>query len=328
VTTPEQDPRPDPPGAVDVAPVSVTLAALTFRRPQDLALLLPELVAQARRQGPGWDVGVLVVDNDPDRGAQDAVLACAAASTVPVRYTHEPEPSIAAARNRALNEAGTRLLVFIDDDERPSPDWLSLLLAEFGRSRAAAVVGPVVSTFQVEPDAWIEAGGFFRRRRMPSGSRVALAATNNLLLDLDVVRRHGLQFDRAYALTGGEDMLFSRQLDARGEQIVWCDEAVVTDVVPAARVTHRFVTMRAFSHGNSWARTSLSMADRWPGRPLVRARLLGRGGSRVLAGGLRVLLGRVARRTDHDARGTRTMMRGVGMVGGAVGWRYEEYRRP
>lgn len=325
--TPEQH-RPHAPASADVTPVSVTLAALTFRRPQDLALLLPELLEQACRQTPGWEVGLLVVDNDPDRGAHDAVLAYAADSTVPVRYTHEPEPSIAAARNRALNDASTRLLVFIDDDERPSSGWLSLLLAEFERSRAAAVVGPVVSTFEVEPDAWIEAGGFFKRRRMPSGSRVALAATNNLLLDLDVVRRHGLQFDRAYALTGGEDMLFSRQLDARGEQIVWCDEAFVTDVVPAARVTHRFVTMRAFSHGNTWARTSLDMAARWPGRSLVRARLLGHGFSRVLAGGLRALLGRVSRRTDHDARGTRMMMRGVGMIAGAVGWRYEEYRRP
>lgn len=305
---------------------TVTLAALTFRRPDDLAALLPALAEQAAGQ-PGYDVGVLIVDNDPAGGAEAAVRAFAETSPVRVRYAHEAVPNIAAARNRALSEAGTRLLVFLDDDERPSQSWLSLLLAQRELDQTAAVVGPVVSAFAVDPDAWVRSGAFFVRRRLPTGTRVDVAATNNLLLDLDVVRRLGLRFDPAYGLTGGEDMLFTRRLRAAGEQMVWCDEAVVTDVVPASRTTRRWVLLRAFSNGNSWGLTSVAVAESAPARLLVRARLVAQGAVRVAGGLVRGLAGLLLRRPGDQARGLRTLLRGAGMVAGALGWRYQEYRQ-
>jgi len=309
-------------------PMTVTLAALTFKRPQDLAALLPALAEQASDQSGDYEVGVLIVDNDPDAGARDAVERFAASTPVRVRYSHEAVPNIAAARNRALDLADTRLLVFLDDDERPSASWLSHLLREFERSRPAAVVGPVVSAFDVEPDSWITAGGFFQRRRLPTGTRIDVAATNNLLLDLDVVRELGLHFDPAFGLTGGEDMLFTRQLRSAGREMVWCDEALVTDVVPAGRTTRRWVTLRALSNGNSWGLTSVALTATPPARLVVRARLVGQGAIRVVGGGARAAAGYVSHRAGDHARGVRTLMRGLGMLGGAVGWRYEEYRRP
>ncbi len=309
------------------ATTTVTLAVLTFRRPDDLGDVLPLLVEQAAAQADAYEVGVLVVDNDPAGGAREQVEALARTSVVPVRYAHEPVPGISAARNRALTEAGTRLLVFIDDDERPSEHWLSSLLARRQADEPAAVVGSVVSTYAVEPDAWVRAGGFFSRRRLPSGTRVDVAATNNLLLDLDVVRRLGLRFDLAFGLGGGEDMLFSRQLRARGGQIVWCDEAVVTDVVPAERVSRRFVLVRAMSYGNTWSLTSVAAASA-RSRPVVRARLVVQGAARVVLGAGRALLGTARRSATDQARGLKTAMRGVGMVGGALGLRHQAYRRP
>ena len=86
------------------------------------AEVLPALAEQALAQDEPYAVGVLVVDNDPAAGARDAVESFAPRSAgVSVRYVHEPQPGISAARNRALAEAASRLLVFIDDDERPSP---------------------------------------------------------------------------------------------------------------------------------------------------------------------------------------------------------------
>jgi len=319
--------------AAPAGPLTVTLAVLTFRRPADLDAVLPLLVEQAAAQGDAYEVGVLVVDNDPAGGARTQVEAFARTTAgggtgeITVRYAHEPVPGISAARNRALTEAGTRLLVFIDDDERPSERWLSLLLAQRERDEPAAVVGSVVSTYDVEPDAWVRAGGFFTRRRLASGTRVDVAATNNLLLDLDVVRRLGLSFDLAFGLGGGEDMLFSRQLRARGGQIVWCDEAVVTDVVPAERVSRRFVLVRAMSYGNTWSLTSVAAASAGS-RPLVRARLVVQGAARVVLGAGRALLGALRRSATDQARGLKTAMRGAGMVGGALGVRHQAYRRP
>jgi succinoglycan biosynthesis protein ExoM len=49
---------------------------------------------------------------------------------------------------------------------------------------------------------------------------------------------------------------------------------------------------------------------------------------RIVAGAGRCGIGYVTRSTRHEARGTRTMMKGIGYVRGAVGSTYVEYARP
>jgi GT2 family glycosyltransferase len=314
------------------AHLRVTIAVLTFRRPEDIAETLPLLVDQAESvRDRVAAASVLVIDNDPAGSARDIVESYAASRpTVPVRYHVEPVSGITAGRNRALAEAEATaddVLVFIDDDERPTERWLELLLDTFTSTDAVGVVGPVISRFAVEPDAWVTAGEFFTRRRLPTGSTVDVAATNNLLLDLRVVRRIGLAFDPAFGITGGGDTMFSRTL-ARTGSLVWCDEAIVWDVVPASRVTRDWVVRRAFRSGNSWSLTSVALAGSTSARWKARASCLGKGLVRVAGGAARTVVGVVTRSLRHRAKGIRTLARGAGMISGLVGYSYKEYRRP
>lgn len=311
-----------PPPLSALAGLEVAVAVLTFRRPADLAAILPGLVAQI--EASGVRAHVLVVDNDPDAGA----AATAHAAGPAVRYVHEPRPGIAAARNRALTEsADSDLLVFIDDDERPVDAWLALLIATYAASRPAAVVGPVVSVYDQEPDPWVTAGRFFDRRRLPTGTLVDVAATNNLLLDLRQIASLGLSFDERFGLSGGSDTLFTRALVRAGGRMVWCDEAVVVDVVPAARVTRQWVLRRAFRSGNGWSRTCLELADSRYETARERMVLTGRGLLRAVTGAGQSCLGLLVFRKSWQARGARTFARGIGMVSGAYGYVYVEYRR-
>lgn len=302
----------------------VVVAVLTFRRPDDLAAVLPLLAEQVSALEPAGQI--LVVDNDPDGGARAAVERHGGVA----RYTHEAVPGIAAARNRALALAtadGAQLLVFIDDDERPVGDWLHRLVRTYLDGHPAAVVGPVVSEFATEPEAWIRAGRFFDRRRLATGAEVTIAATNNLLLDVAQVGAMGLTFDERFGLSGGSDMLLTRQLTRAGGRMVWCAEAVVVDVVPPERLTRRWVLRRAFRSGNTWARTSVALADGPLRRTAVRAVVAGQGLIRMLGGGARVVLGCLGGSMAHRARGRRTLARGAGMVAGVLGAIYVEYRR-
>lgn len=313
------------------APRRILVAVLTYRRPDDLAAAIPLLVQQASlvtaAAGGSDRVEVLVVDNDPDAGARAAV-ARRAAEHPTIRYVHEPRPGIAAARNRALDEAADDdLLVFVDDDERPAQGWLQSLVTTFDASSNCGVVGPVVSQFAVAPDPWVEAGGFFRRRRLPTGSPVTVAATNNLLLDLQAVRRAGLRFDERLGLSGGSDTLFTRALVAAEGPLVWCDEAVVTDVVPPERVTRAWVLRRQLRSGNSWSRTTLMLTPGRGRRFTARIALATRGGARVVAGPLVWLVGALTGSVGRRARGAKATARGAGMILGAFGGAYVEYRR-
>ena len=303
---------------------AVVIALVSYRRPDELAATLPLLLDQMASVSAR--TRILVVDNDPDGSARPVVDAL---GDDRIAYAVEPQPGIAAARNHALDRAtDDDLLIFIDDDETPSEHWLRDLLATYEATRPAAVVGPVISEFVGTLDPWIVAGGFFERRRMPTGTRIETAATNNLLLDLARIRDAGLRFDPAFGLSGGSDTLFTRQLTGGGLPMVWCDEAIVVDHVPAARTTREWVTKRAMRYGNSWSRTSIVLAEPGPRRVLVRAEMVARGTARLAGGAARMAVGMATRSLPHQARGRRTLMKGVGYVRGAIGSTYTEYARP
>jgi succinoglycan biosynthesis protein ExoM len=304
-------------------PPAVVIAVLTYRRPDDLAAAIPALLAEARTSTP--PATILVVDNDPAASAEEVTSGFAEQG---VRYVHEPVPGIAAARNRALDSAGDRgLLIFIDDDEHPLTGWLSALLTTHAATGAAAVAGAVVSEYESAPDEWLVAGRFFDRRRPPTGTRIDVAATNNLLLDLSQVAALGLRFDDAFGLTGGSDTLFTRHLVRAGRSMVWCNEAIVVDRVPAARLTREWVLKRAFRSGNTAVRVSLVLAGSPAERTMIRVTASLRGSLRIAGGGLRVGLGALTGSIVHRARGRRAISRGAGMLNAAYGRVSAEYAR-
>lgn len=301
----------------------MVVAMLTFRRHDDLREVLPALLDQC--DAVPFETSVLIVDNDPSASAMHL------AESLPpeaVRFVHEPVPGIAAARNRALLEAGpAELLVFIDDDERPEPGWLDSLVGTWKTTGAACVAGRVVSRLPAGADDWIVEGGFFERRSLPTGTQIDTAATNNLLLDMGQVDALGVRFDVRFGTTGGSDTLFTREIHRRGGRLVWCDEAVVVDIVPPSRFNREWVLRRSLRYGNSNSRTTLVMQNGPFGRLVQRLDLSIRGLARVLFGCGRFLAGCAMASVRHRARGARTAARGLGMVGGAWGFTYHDYRR-
>lgn len=313
-------------------PGSIVIAVLTYRRTEDLRMALPRLAEQAHSVSDAAGAvpaRILVIDNDPAASGRSTVEAVAAALTPGlITYIHEPKPGIAAARNRALAQsASAELLIFIDDDEVPSGRWLAHLVGLQRATGATAVVGPVISDYQHEPDAWITAGRFFERRRLATGTPLAVAATNNLLLNVPKVTELNLEFDERFGLSGGSDTLFTRQLVRRGGTMLWCDEAVVVDRVPATRLTRDWVLRRALRSGNSAARVSLELERKAGRRLAARGASLMSGLIRLAGGAGQLALGLLAGSATHHARGFRTAARGLGMASGAFGYVYQEYKR-
>ncbi|RNL55434.1 glycosyltransferase family 2 protein [Arthrobacter oryzae] len=308
---------------------SLLVAVLTYRRPaaleRGLATVLEHVSALERDLGRAISPSVVVIDNDPDESARTTVMSF---DSNLVRYVTEPKPGIAAGRNRALAEASRHdLLVFIDDDEEPQERWLEPLIDTWRHTQPAAVMGRVVSKFETPLDPWIDAGSFFRRRRLPTGTVIPVAATNNLLLDMHQVRAAGTLFDDTFGLTGGEDTLFTKLLVRAGGTIVWCDESVATDCVPPDRATRGWVLRRAWSHGNSATLVEIHSADSAVQRAVIRVVSGLRGLLRIGGGSLRFGVGMLSASSRHQARGLRAACRGAGMLVGAFGLAYREYGR-
>lgn len=288
------------------------VAVATFRRNDDLRSLLHSLEAVVEPR-----FRVVVVDNDPEGGAAAAVEGW----DLPLTYRHEPTPGIAAARNRALDEIapGDRWIAFVDDDERVTPTWLSELVA-LGESREADVVsGPVISVFAPNTPAWILRGGFIQRPRFPHGSVCLSPATNNTLVRVSALEERGWpRFSEEYSLTGGSDTEFFRRMRDQGAVMLWCDDALVHEDVPADRATLRWILRRGLRVGNVTGRLRL--------RHFSRARLMVGGVVRVGYGVARVLVSLVRGR-GLRARDVDYLTRGLGWIGASSGGVVVEYKR-
>lgn len=316
----QPDARPLEEPGLDADP-TVTIAVLTYRRPQKLAEALPRLVEAAGELDP--PATVVVIDNDPHAGAAALVAAWGAQGVV---YRHEPRPGIAAARNLALDVASTDALVFIDDDEQPAAQWLTNLVACWRDSGADAVTGPVEPVFDEQPGPWIVGTGRFDRRQIATGTRLRSAQSNNLLLDLRSVRRYGLRFDDRFGLSGGEDTVFTHDLVARGGRIAWCDEAVVRESVPIQRTTRSWVLRREFRTGTTWSRMRLVLTPA-PRRWLTRLDLVARATVWIAVSAARAAFAAARGDVRRGAKAQARLAANAGMLVGAVGLRYLEYGR-
>ncbi len=307
--------------------LTLTVAMLTFRRVDQLRGNLPVVLEQVTAYGrnhPQHSLSVLVIDNDPDRSAESLITR----SFPEVRYVAEPTPGIAAARNRAVHESDSSdLLVFIDDDERPRPGWLPPLIDTWRSTGATAVPGRVVSRYETEPDPWIVSGGFFDRPRRIAGTRMQSFAAGNVLLDLQKLRDAGLSFEEPFGSTGGEDSLLGQRLTQSGHHIIWCADSVVEDLVPADRLTRRWVLQRAYSQGNLQALIDRHMADGALASIKASARRAAAGAVYLTQGTARAARGYLTTDQARQADGLRRLCRGAGMFAGLAGHAYAQYAR-
>lgn len=306
------------------SPTSVVVGMATFRRPELLAALLPEVLAQIEHAEATAELPsqyrVVVVDNDPEESARDAVESV---GDPRIRYAPEPRPGISSARNRLLDEAdGADVLVLLDDDETPHAGWLVHLLTTYVEHDADAVSGPVHAVFEGGEDPWVAAGGYYlgqRREGVPTGTVLRRAATNNLLLDMGRVRELGLRFDERFGLTGGEDSLFTGQLTAAGGRIVYCAEAVVDDLVPRARNTRSFNLARRRAQAATHVRVEQNLATSRRDRASNGARWVVIGSGQIVKGVVLALAGRVTGDLRRRAQGESRVASGLGVLGGCVG---------
>ncbi|TIX15341.1 MAG: glycosyltransferase, partial [Mesorhizobium sp.] len=79
---------------------SIDICVCTFRRPE-LADTLRSIAAMDRPAG--FEIGVVVADNDDQPSAQALVKALAQELKLPIRYRHAPARNISIARNACLD---------------------------------------------------------------------------------------------------------------------------------------------------------------------------------------------------------------------------------
>ena len=298
-------------------PSAVTIGIVTYKRPESLARTLRSIdSAPSSSVGDGyaWTLScVLVVDNDPDRTAEEVVTSVTEeAGSLPVRYVSEPTRGLAAVRNRALDETTTDVLVFIDDDEEALHGWPDGLIRVMASTGAGLVGGPVSTTFMHDPPAWTTDGALFDRDDPVDGSELDWLRSGNLAIDMTKINTHGLRFDPDFSFTGGEDVAFSRRAKRLGLSLHWSSTAPVTEHVGPDRTTIRWVTRRERISTANWVRVELAH------QPTISRRLLiaARASVRLAQGVVTVLVGLGTLQSGRAVKGLVVASRGLGSFQG------------
>jgi glycosyltransferase involved in cell wall biosynthesis len=189
------------------------------------------------------------------------------------RHVREDELGLTAARLRGIHESKASSLVFVDDDNVLSPDYIAVSLALFQTHPWLGVIGAGIlrPKFEKEPDpkfqrllrllairnvpreiwsnnpddaAGIPWGAGLCVRRTIAYQYVDLLRKLNVT---DCVGRHGGE------LTCGEDDLFSFAATFNGVGFGVFPELQITHVIPATRVSESYFLRLVEGHGFSHA---------------------------------------------------------------------------
>jgi len=132
--------------------VDFTVAIPTYNGAQRLSGLLEKLRSQTQVEGLCWEV--IVVDNNSSDHTAEVVQQYQQnwLEGVELRYCFEPEQGLAFARQRAVTEAQGKFVGFLDDDNRPAPEWLAAA-HHFGKNhpQVGAYGSRILGEFEVHP---------------------------------------------------------------------------------------------------------------------------------------------------------------------------------
>ena len=230
--------------------IELTVCICTFRRPSVLSAI-GSIATQSEL--PNVNVRILVIDNDSEPTARNIVTEFRSRTDIHADYKHVAGQNISVARNAGLDAATTPWLVFVDDDEYASTNWLAELLAS--RDGANAVFGPCEAIYSEGTPNWIRQGDY-HSNRITERDRITTGYTSNVLIDMGFVRRHGLRFDPALGRTGGEDTMFFHAMYRKGGVLRYASGAVVYESVVQSRANFAWVVKRRYRAGQARALVS------------------------------------------------------------------------
>lgn len=241
------------------------IAVCTYKRP----LLLRSLMNQLNSQDftTCEEVRVLIVDNDIDQSAKAVFNDCSPDfANVAIDYLPAQPQGLVIARNAALDYASAlnASIVFIDDDESPTQDWFAGLWDMHLGYPEDVIAGPVVPQFRAQLPSWCTDGSYWERPTFEDASLLSKpTGDGNILYPRALV--HDWRYSPKYNTSGAQDTHLLRRWMATGRGLRWSSRAVVTEVVPAGRLTFRYAQERAYfsSLAYVWVDRELGSTAAW-----------------------------------------------------------------
>jgi len=228
----------------------------TYQRPELLKKLVISILECNIDRSLIKDVSIIIVDNDAGKTAEPAVTGLKENNRKDheIAYYHLPLKGLSNVRNELLQIGMDRnpdFLVFVDDDEFVSQNWLNELVGTIVKNNGDMTMGPVISHVSKKiPEYvsyWLERSGH------TDNEKLYYIRTGNLIIRAESLSEKKIRFDPRFNHTGGEDSYFGLQMLKKGATIYWASRAIVYETVPDERANISWIAMRYYNGANKYS---------------------------------------------------------------------------
>ncbi len=240
---------------------TITVAIPTHNRAATLSATLGSIATLAIPPGAALDC--IVVDNGSTDATPAAVQACAKSAPFPVRRVFEERIGSSFARNRAIAESRAEFIFFIDDDALAEVCWAAEMLGALESRGLDGACGMVLPRWTVAPPPWLGRSLWVKlavhdRERIEAEPAERAETLANYFSANVGIRRAALArfggFREDLGNVGGNPMsgedteLFARII-AGGGRFGFAPRAIVNHLIPAERMTRKYLLRKSFAYG-------------------------------------------------------------------------------
>ena len=292
----------------------------TYKRPQLLKNLLRSLENQLLPKFV--DIEIIVVDNDVNKSAEIIVRRFQHTSHIHFFYFSQPVKNISITRNLGVKKSSGKYILFIDDDEVASSQWVSHLLNTLNFYDADGVFGKVAPEFNPQTPKWMRHADFFFHPVPATGVKAKIKYTTNCIIKASLLRKMEIPFDPRYGLTGGEDVDLFDRLEEQGASFVYSEEALTWEYLPPTRTRLSYLFLRSLSMG--YGHTLRMLID--AGRKKIFLRLFMIIKALCYGSASVIMMIIFFPSKFHRIKWLMKLASNVGRFLNAIGWNYLQYR--
>ena len=234
---------------------NIVVGIPTYKRPEMLQKLIISIMDCNTDSSIIGNVTIIVEDNDGDRSAEKTITELKKDYIkYDLQYFNYPIKGISNIRNEIIKNAllyNPDFLIFIDDDEYTTVEWLNELVKTIIVNQADAARGPVLAILDKNIPKNI--AYWFSREKYPNNHRLFSIKTGNLILRVNSLKEYDVWFDPRFNITGSGDSYFGIQILKKGATIFWAAKAITYETIPANRATLSWLIKRNYRLSSTYS---------------------------------------------------------------------------
>ncbi len=217
---------------------------------------------------------VLVNNNSTDATEMECNRFCADYDDVVFRYFIETNQGLSYARNRGIQEAKGKVVVYVDDDATINTEYLTTYYQFFNaNTNVYAAGGPILPVYETEEPKWMShytrqliTGKLYIGNKTKEFPKGAFPGGGNAAYRKSVFDKVGLfNVDlgrKGTSLIGAEEKDLFDKMTAQGIKFFYLPKAILYHIIPASKLTEEHFDRLTYSIGKSEKIRTLSISKK------------------------------------------------------------------